>query len=211
MTDQEFIFFVRSLLNEASEKTKFWLDTDIEAYKKVAISIVNGLFWNHLYIFKKKHIDLTVPSTSRTIALPAGCQKVIRLEYAKTGQKVPYIPDDMFFQAAGIEAGTTVYGWGWEDGKIYIFPQITTELTDYLRLWYLPRATTLADLPDELHPLIAVETIMCGREKDEKVGASLEIKRNRYYQAALKSIILSQTQDQEAGAEVGREENWSYY
>ncbi len=117
----------------------------------------------------------------------------------------------MFFMVSSIEPGNIVYAWTWEDGKIYLFPEITETLTNYLRLWYLPRATTLAQLPDELHPLIAVEAVICGREKDEKVNQALQIKYQRYYNSALKSLILNQLQDQEEGMEVTREEDWEVY
>jgi hypothetical protein len=195
MTDAEFTFYVRSLLNEAEAKARFWTPDDIDAYKQVGISIVNGLFWNLLYPFRKKQQGLDVTATVRTIDLPTGCQKVVRVEYYDTGEKFRYITEEDVWTYEELDPGDPV-AFTFQEGKIYLFPEPISDLTNFLRIWYLPRATTLADLPEELHPLIAVEAVIAGREKDEKVSPSLEMKRQRFHDAAVKALLLPITQSE---------------
>ena len=206
MTDLEFTTYVRSILNETVGK--FWPDEELESYKKVAISLVTANFWNLLFPLKKKIGLLTVTQNDRFISLPADCQKIIRIEYAETGDKLPYVQDELFWAFANQATGSP-NGWTLSEGKIYLFPLPASTLVDYLRLWYLPRATTLADLPEELHPLIAVETIMAGKEKDEKVIGSLERRYERAYAAALKALVVAQVQDPEVVGETNRDEDWN--
>ncbi len=47
MTDQEFLSYVRSILNEPT--AVYWQDEEIELYKKIAINTVRAQFWNLLY------------------------------------------------------------------------------------------------------------------------------------------------------------------
>lgn len=202
MTDQEFLSYVRSILNEPT--AVYWQDEEIELYKKIAINTVRAQFWNLLYPIYKKPYLITVPITG-TVPLPDDCQKVIRIEYTETGDKCPFIGEDRHFHWINQSPGAP-NGWTYSGGELMFFPLTRNqEYTDYLTLWYLPRAESLTDLPEELHPLIAVETVIAGRHKDENVHPALEQLRVKYYLAALKAL---QEYEPVVTGELNRDEDW---
>lgn len=204
MTDVEFEQYVRSLINE--ETARFWTPEDIASYKKVGISVVSAQFWNLLMPLKKKIKEQDIESGNRLITLPDDCQKITRIEYTETGDKVTYVQDEWFYYYARLTPGNPV-GWTLSENKLYLFPEPNQALSKYLRIWYLPCSTTLADLPEELHPLIAVEAVMAARTKDENVSPYLERLRQRFFDAAVKFLILAQAQDPHIVGEVDRYED----
>lgn len=204
MTDSEFNIYVRSLINEST--AVFWSDEDLASYKAVAIALVNGQFWNFLYPLRRKFELKSLSAGNRYLTLPADCQKPFRLEWAETGDKINYIQDEWFYVWANQVPGDP-NGWTLVESQIYLFPVPGSTQADALRFWYLPRATTLADLPAELHPLIAIEAVMAAKTKDDNVSASLERRHQRFYNAAVKALIIAQGQDPEIVGEVTRYED----
>lgn len=209
MNDVEWEFYVRSLLNE--ENPRHWMAEDIAIYKKVALSIVNGYFWNLLLPLRKKIYNLSIVVDSpnklaREDVLPADCQKVRRIEYAETGDKLTYVQDEWFYLYAGLSPGNPV-AWCFQDSKLYWFPEPNQNLSNYIRLWYLPRATLLSHLPEELHPLIAVEAVISARIKDENVSPALQQLRQQYFNTALKYLSIAQAQDPDVVGEIDRYED----
>ncbi len=198
MTDQEFLTYVRSLLNESTEQARFWTDAEIDLYKQVAISVVRAIFWQYLYPVYKTSALLTITENEPDIALPDDCYKIVRLEVAETREKVEYIAD-VFFSEAGMqaEAGANIMAWTLKDGKIHFLKTPTATRPNYLRLWYLKKFTTLAEFPEVLHPLIAIETVIAGKAKDENVAPFLEHLRSRFMEAAFREF--SETIVQESG------------
>jgi len=191
MNDSEFSIYVRSLLNESA--AAFWTDEDLAAYKKVAITLVNGIFWNLLFPLKKWPILYSLAVGENYLSLPVGWHKVVRVEVAETGQPLKPIPDIELPYYLNADADEPA-GYTFVRGKVRILPDSTGAKTDYLRLWFFPRATTLADLPEDLHPLVAVETVIAGRTKDENVSPYLSNLRDRYEWIARKALVQFQTQ-----------------
>jgi hypothetical protein len=192
MTDTEFTTYVRSLLNEPT--AVMWTPEDLAAYKAVAITLVNGVFWNLLFPLKKRYLTYTLTAGENNLDLPVGWHKIVRLEVAATGEPLRPIPDQDIPTYLNSDASNGPVGWMFIRGKIRPLPNPTGALTDYLRLWYLPRATTLADLPEDLHPLVAIETVIAGRTKDENVSPYLTNLRDRFEWVARKALVQFQTQ-----------------
>lgn len=204
MTDAEFNVFVRSLINETT--AVFWSDEELASYKAVGIAVVNGQFWNFLYPLRRKFELKNLTAGNRYLTLPTDCQKPARLEWAATGDKINFIQDEWFYVWANQDPGDP-NGWTFVDNQIYLFPEPGSTQANALRLWYLPRATALADLPAELHPLIAIEAVMAAKTKDDNVSAALERRHQRFYNAAVKALIIAQAQDPDIVGEVDRYEN----
>ena len=191
MTDSEFSIYVRSLLNESA--AAFWTDGDLAAYKKVAITLINGIFWNLLFSLKKWPVTYSLAVGENYLSLPVGWHKVVRVERASDGVPLKPIPDCELPDYLNADAGEPA-GYTFVRGKVRILPDSASARPDYLRLWFFPRATTLADLPEDLHPLVAVETVIAGRTKDENVSPYLSNLRDRYEWIARKSLVQFQTQ-----------------
>jgi len=192
MTDNEFTLYVRSLLNEPA--AAFWTDADLVTYKAVAITLVNAIFWNLLFPLKKRYYDYSLTVGENNLDLPVGWHKIVRVEVAATGQVLKYIPDQEIPRYENADAGEGPLGWMFIRGKIRPLPNPTAAMANYLRVWYLPRATTLADLPEDLHPLVAIETVLAGRTQDENVSPYLSNLRDRFEWIARKALVQFQTQ-----------------
>jgi len=191
MTDIEFETYARSLLNDAT--STLWSAAEFAVYKKVAITLVNAIFWNLLFPLKKWPITYSLAVGENYLDLPVGWHKIVRVEIASTGQPLKPIPDIELPDYLNADAGEPV-GYTFVRGKIRILPDSPSVQTDYLRLYFFPRATTLAELPEDLHPLVAVETVLAGRTKDENVSPYLANLRDRYEWVARKALVQHQTQ-----------------
>lgn len=191
MTDGEFTIYTRSLLNEAT--AAFWTDADLAAYKQVAIITVGSTFWNLLAPFYKTPATVSLAAGQNLLTLPTGWFKTIRVEVASTGRPLKPIANEELPEYVNAPSDEPV-GYTFQDGKLRILPNMTAIKTDYLRHWYIIRPTTLAHLPDDLHPLVAVETVLAGRTKDENVSPALIRMRDRFEFVARKALSQFQTQ-----------------
>lgn len=191
MTDATFEIYTRSLMNDAD--TALLTAAEFVVHKAVAITLVNANFWNLLFPLKKWPILYSLASGVNYLDLPVGWHKVVRVEIASTGQALKPIPDIELPDYLNADAGEPA-GYTFIRGKVRILPDSGSALTDYLRMYFLPRATTLADLPEDLHPLVAVETVIAGRTKDENISPYLTNLRDRYEWLARKALVQFQTQ-----------------
>jgi hypothetical protein len=178
-------------LNDAT--SALWGADEFAVYKAVAISLVNSIFWNLLFPLKKWPITYSLAAGENYLSLPVGWHKVVRVEVAETGQPLKPIPDIELPDYLNADAGEPA-GYTFIRGKVRILPDSPGVKADYLRLYFFPRATTLAELPEDLHPLVAVETVIAGRTKDENVSPYLSNLRDRYEWIARKSLVQFQTQ-----------------
>jgi len=191
MTDTEFEVYARSLLNDSP--AAMWSGAEFVALKAVAITLVNANFWNLLFPLKKWPILYSLAVGENYLDLPVGWHKVVRVERAADGVPLKPIPDQELPDYLNADAGEPA-GYTFVRGKVRILPDSSGVLTDYIRMYFLPRATTLADLPEDLHPLVAVELVISARTKDENVSPYLANLRDRYEWLARKALIQYQTQ-----------------
>jgi hypothetical protein len=191
MTDVQFETYVRSLLNEST--AAFWTPEDLAAYKAVAITVVNGVFWNLLFPLKKRPLLYSLAAGENHLDLPVGWHKIVRVERAADGVSLKPIPDIELPDYLNADTGEPA-GYTFMRGKLRILPDSSGAMTNYLRVYYLPRAQTLADLPEDLHPLVAIETVLAARTKDENVSPYLTNLRDRYEWIARKALVQFQTQ-----------------
>jgi len=192
MTDVQWETYLRSLLNE--DVATFWTAEDVAAYKQVGLVIVSGVFWSLLFPLKKRYYDYSLTVGENYLDLPVGWQKIVRLEEKATGRPLAPIPDREIPTYEGADAGNGPCGWMFIRGKIRPLPVPQAAFTDHLRLWYLPRPETLEDLPEDLHPLVAVEAAIAARTKDENVSPYLLKLRDRLEFVAKKALCQLQTQ-----------------
>jgi hypothetical protein len=192
VTDTEWETYVRSLLNE--DTAAFWTTADLAVYKSVAITLVNAVFWNLLFPLKKRYYDYSLTAGENYLDLPVGWHKIVRVEKKLTGEPLNPIPDALLSDYLNADTSEGPLGWAFVRGKIRPLPDPKAAMADYIRLWYLPRATALAELPEDLHPLVAVEAVIAGRTKDENVSPHLANLRDRYEWVARKALVQLQTQ-----------------
>jgi len=192
MTDEQWETYTRSLLNEGT--ATFWTAADMAAYKQVALIIVSGNFWSLLFPLKKRNYDYDLVAGDNFLDLPIGWQKIVRVEEKATGRPLDYIPDREIPTYENADGSQGPCGWMFNRGKIHPLPNPTSAMADHLRLWYLPRPETLADLPEDLHPLVAVEAAIAARTKDENVSPYLLGLRERMEMVARKALAQLQTQ-----------------
>ena len=191
MTDNEFEVYSRSILNDSP--AAMWSGAEFVALKAVAITLVNANFWNLLFPLKKWPILYSLAVGENYLDLPVGWHKVVRVERAADGVPLKPIPDMELPDYMNADAGEPA-GYTFVRGKVRILPDSGSALTDYIRMYFLPRATTLADLPEDLHPLVAVELVISARTKDENVSPYLTHLRDRYEWLARKALTQFQTQ-----------------
>lgn len=193
MTLSEFRAYVRSLL--AEPQASYWTDEEIDAYMKVAIVNIMGLFFNLLYPIYSSTSYLSVVAGSNYVALPEDCYKVISVKLANEPEKeFPYIPENLrdYYEAAG-----DLEGWHFEGGQIKIYPTPAETKANYLKIRYLPKFTDLEDVPEFLHPLLAVETVIQAKVKDENIPAYLMVLKQDYYANAVRTLTINQYQNSE--------------
>lgn len=193
MTDSEWELFVRSLIDEPIAKN--WTLDEIAVYKKVGIIVTTSAFFSSLAVTNKKLIQKSMIKDDPYIELPNDLWKPVRLEFASTREKLGYMQDNENWR---FDATGTPERWMFEDGKIRQVPIPNITEANYWNFWYLPRFTTLASLPEELHPLIAVEAIISARAKDEDVARELLLKRQHYFSCANTSLAVQQLQEGES-------------
>jgi hypothetical protein len=170
-----------------------WPAAEFAALKAVAITLVNATFWNLLFPLKKWPVLYSLAVGENYLDLPVGWHKVVRVERASDGVPLKPISDMELPDYLNADAGEPV-GYTFVRGKVRILPDSSGVQTDYIRMYFLPRATTLADLPEDLHPLVAVELVISARTKDENVSPYLANLRDRYEYVARKALIQFQTQ-----------------
>jgi hypothetical protein len=126
--------------------------------------------------------------------LQRAIHKVVRVEYATNGRKLDYIEDDKLFL---YETGNTgePQVWLFEDNKVMQVPTPASTSAGYWRVWYLPEFTILSQLPDILHPLIALEAVINARIKDERLMRALLIKRDHLSGIAMGTLAIPQLQE----------------
>jgi hypothetical protein len=128
------------------------------------------------------------------VELQRGIHKIVRVEYAATGAKLDYIEDDkLFLYETGEEGAPQV--WLYEDNKVMQVPTPATTAANYWRVWYLPEFTALSQLPEILHPLIALEAVINARIKDERLMRALLLKRDHLAGIALGTLAIPQLQE----------------
>lgn len=194
MTDTQWLAYVRSLLGEITPK--FWTPEEIAAYKTVGITTVFSSFWNLLYPIKKKPILINMVTGESLLEYPESWDgfKIVRLENAGTGAKLKYIEDDEFFRWANLPPGTP-QRWTFSDEKIMQLPTPNASEANYWRLWYLPEAITLANLPSCLHALVAIEAVLGARIKDDNVRREIVYMKDNFTHSATIALSVAQVQD----------------
>ena len=141
--------------------------------------------------------NLTYTHTSAqadVVELQRAIHKVVRVEYASSGKKLDYIEDDKLFLYETGGSGVPQV-WLHEDNKIRQVPTPTGTSAEYWRVWYLPEFTVLSQLPDILHPLIALEAVINARIKDERLLRALLLKRDHLASIAMGTLAISQLQE----------------
>jgi len=192
MTDAQFDVLCRSLLNDKG--ANFWDSDEYTALKSAVLTAVTAKWWNLLAEIKEDWQDVDIPASNRIIDLPATCQKILRIEQAETGDKIGYAWRNEIFYWTKAGPGDPIR-WCFKAGKIYIFPTSGAALTAWLRIRFMPRAQTMADLPECLHPVLALELVIMARLKDEKVDQGLVLELRRFEDAAMKELVQAQSQE----------------
>lgn len=198
MTDSELTAYIKSLI--AGEDDPLWTTDTIELYKKVGMSLVSANLWHLLYPIKKTYVDVDITANEPFISLPAGCQKVVNLEIAETGQPLKYITENQLWRYERQATGEPE-AWTFNANKIQLIPTPNLTKTGMYRLWYLPRPATIADLPDEVHPLVAVEAVLSAKIRDEDLTADLIMLQKRFTDIAINALSVAQVQEPESMAD----------
>ena len=128
------------------------------------------------------------------VELRRAIHKVVRVEYASNGKKLDYIEDDkLFLYETGGESEPQV--WLHEDNKVRQVPTPGGTSANFWRVWYLPEFTILSQLPDILHPLIALEAVINAKIKDERLMRALLMKRDHLAGIAMGTLSIAQLQE----------------
>jgi len=82
-----------------------------------------------------------------------------------------------------------------KNGKIYVIPTPDKAYTTEYRLWFAPDMTDLTTTPKELHAVIALDTVILAKVKDEEMFSELMKLRKKYERNALKALTVAQLQE----------------
>ena len=183
MTREEFRQYVRSLL--AEPQASYWEDGEIDLYTDTALINLTNKFWYMLAPIYNKKTSLTINSETMIADLPADCLKVISITPIENYADFDYIPQDLV-NTYGYHDWS---GWTFEEGKIKVYNPKSFEFT----LYYLPKFI-FDNIPDQMKPLLAVETIIQAKVKDENVPTYLLLLQKNFTDNLL--LFLSQNQMQ---------------
>jgi hypothetical protein len=195
MTDAEWSLYFRSLINEPT--AKFWTAEEEAVYKKVGITITFSRMWPLLAPTHKQRTAISVGAGDATVTIPpVGMFKPMKLEVAASGRKLRYINENQLHNYDNTVPGLP-QAWLFYNGGIWLAPPPNFTSSTYYNLWYLPRPTTLASLPEELHPLVAVDAALFAKAKDEDAANDLLVMRERMDELARTALSAPQLQDPE--------------
>jgi len=183
MTREEFRQYVRSLL--AEPQASYWENDEIDLYTDIALINLTNKFWYMLAPIYNKKTSLTINSETMTADLPVDCLKVISITPIENYVDFDYIPQDLV-NTYGYHNWS---GWTFEEGKIKVYNPKSFEFT----LYYLPKFI-FDNIPDQMKPLLAVETIIQAKVKDENVPTYLLLLQKNFTDSLL--LFLSQNQMQ---------------
>ena len=193
MTDTEFLKFVRSLIAEYIGEERFWTEEEIELYKKNAMTGVLSEFWHYLVELKKKKALISLVAGQAQLQTPEDFLMVVDLFRTEDNEPLQYIRyNEISWWNNFVSEG--YFGWTLSDNKIILIPAPKQDKADYLTLWYMPDLKTLSDFPEVLHPLIAIDTVIFAKMKDENVGNALLNLREMYRQKAVRFLTMEQVQ-----------------
>ena len=204
MTDSQIIEYARSILNEPSPK--FWTAENMTLWLSTALIVVYSSFWELLIEPKQTYENKSLVANDPDITLPTNCYKVVKVEVASTGQELHKIDTSRLHEYEKLTTNEPA-GWLFKGGKIHLRPTPGASYSNYLRIWYMPKVTQVSDLPEELHPLLAVELLIAGKEKDEDVSNDLIIKHRRFTESARHALSVSQIQDMGSLEDYEEQEN----
>lgn len=193
MTDLEFRKFVRSLIAEYVGEERFWTDEELELYKQNAISGIIGEYWPHLIEKKKKAVSITIEQGNPYISLPNDLMMVISIIRNSDNEELSYIRSNEISWWQNFTSEPN-YGWTFEGDKIRLIPIPTVTRENFITIWYMPKLTQLSDFPEVLHPVIAIDTVIFAKSKDENVSPALLALRESYHQKAVRLLTIEQLQ-----------------
>ena len=163
--------FIRHLLGETVEK--HWADTEITIYKNAAMVAVGARYWYLLFPQYKTYADVNMVSGTATLDIPDDAQRNTVCVYVKdTGRMLHYIEENELYKYEFWNAGNPVI-WLWQGDKIYVRPDPSTSTTEYFRIWYMEHRNAIADFPEQLRPLIAVQAALLAKAKDDNIDSGL--------------------------------------
>ncbi len=188
MNQVNFRKFVRSLL--AEPVASYWTDEEIDLYTDVAINNLQAELW---YLLTAVHKKITALSPQDGfVELPDDCLKVLIVKPSDENS-FDYIPE-------GLEESYAQNGWrGWtyQNGKIKI---IGTPVPESLEVTYLPKFT-FDTLPEILKPLVAVETVLQAKVKDDSIPQHIFLLREKFWRNVINFYAKTQNQNQETSTE----------
>ena len=162
--------------------------------------MVTAQFSNLLLETKGDYQEVSVQTGVNDLVFPTAGGKTLddyiitKVEVAETGQELEYIDNDRIHEYKNYPYNYPCV-WTFKGGKIHLLPTPTQNLTNWLRIHFLLKATTLAELPSVLHPLVAIEMIISAKEKDEDVSRELLLKQQRFTDIAIHRLSIPQAQD----------------
>jgi hypothetical protein len=197
MTDTQLETFTRSLINEPV--SKFWTPEDIDVYKVVAIELVFGEFWNLMLEKYQDYTEVSLQAGVSDLVFPVtgtlDDYMIVKVEVAETGEELDYIESDQVHEFINYPYNYPC-AWMFKGGKIHLLPTPPSSQTNWLRIWFLKKMTSLAEIPAVLHPIIGIEMVQLAKTKDEDVTQDILLKRSQYAQIAIHALSISQAQDQ---------------
>jgi len=195
MTDVEFENLCRMWLNDVDKS--FWTDADFVIMKKTALQTV---FDKWALMLEPAYGDnVTFDVTPNTMSydplvIAPTCYKILRLEVAETGDKIHYVWRNQLFFYEKMNAAPPT-NWTFQAKKIRLFPVSQVLIPGYLRMHFMPKFATLADYPDCLHSVAAMELVVSARLKDEKISQDANFMLQRYEDAARRALVQAQAQE----------------
>lgn len=193
MTDLEFKKFVRSLLAEYIGEERFWTDEEIDIYKQNAMAGVLSEFWPYLVEKKKKAVNISLEANNPYISVPDDLMMVVSIIRNDDNEELSYIRSNEISWWQNFTSEPN-YGWTFESDGIRLIPTPTTIKENFLTMWYMPKLVQLSDFPDILHPLIAIDTVIFAKTKDENVSPALMALREAYHHKAIRFLTIEQIQ-----------------
>jgi len=193
--DTSITAFIRDLIDE--DTAKHWTTAAVTRAKNAAMVLVGAKYWYLLFPMYKTFEDSAMTDGTNTIALPTDAQpNTVCVTVASTGRKIRHIQENELFKFEHWDDGKPVV-WLWKGGAVYLVPTPSETTAGYFRIWYMEYRNSVADFPEELRPLVAIEAAILALVKDQNTQAlqGLFALQKQYHDTALIALHLSSIQE----------------
>jgi len=196
MTSAQFEDFIESLISGSGDPN--WTPEEVAIYADVATTVTYSNIWHLLYPSWRKSALISLTGSDPYVSLPADCFKPAKIQILSTGEDLEFLETEgELINFDTVNPGEP-QAWMLENKKIRVIPMPAAGASDYGRLWYMPKLDTPPPgsskwefLPEEVHPLVAVESVLLAKFKDKEFNQQMMALQAKFFGAVVNAFSVA--------------------